>query len=124
MGRLIFNSNMGIVGARGKIAHSVTFKDAQGHLITYAGAYSRKGVRNECNILCKLPFYVNNPTARQQAQRTRFKNSVAGVKAIFADIEQLETYKAQWKETAGWGTEKAKYPTLRGYVLAKVMKSN
>lgn len=114
---------MGIVGARGKIAHSVTYKDKQGELQTFAGAYSRKGVRGECNILCVLPEYVNNPTAKQIAVRNKFRQAAQQTNIIMNDVEQLAPYREAWIALPNHGTAKAQYPTLRGYVLAQVFKS-
>lgn len=114
---------MGIVGARGKIARSITYKDKQGNLQTFAGAYSRKGVRGECNILCVLPDYVNNPSTKQIAQRNKFKQAIQQTNTIFADPELLQPYRDAWKTQSGHGTGKEKYPTLRGYVLAQVIKT-
>ena len=72
---------------------------------------------SKTNYSAGLPDYKFNPTTRQQAVMTRFATSRRQVEIILADAEQAAAYREAFKN-------QSKYATLRGYILAEVMKSN
>ena len=120
MGRLIFNSSMGIIGARGKIARKAAFRDGQGLIQVFGGAYSRMDRRGTANVLCMLPdFSGYEPSAAQTATRNKFRQCIEEVKTILQDPTQTAAYTAAWKKTNPTAVD-AKYPTLRGYIFAQV----
>lgn len=118
MGRLIFNSDMGIVGVRGRLAHSMAYHakgTPAGKLVHYGGAYSRKDIRGVANVLCKYPtsLFSKNATAAQQAIRQKFTDCWSQVTAILADPQQLATYETAFKR-------QNKYVVLRNFIFAQL----
>lgn len=118
MGRLIFNSEMGVVGVRGTIAHPVLFHmkgDETGKLQRYGGAYSRKDLRGTSNVLCKHPAYnPNRPLSVDQvATRAKFRNVIEEVKRVYADATLMENYGELF-------AAQKKYITLRGFIFSRV----
>lgn len=118
MGRLIFNSDMGIVGVRGRIANPVAYHakgTPTGKLIHYGGAYSRKDLRGAANVLCRYPCTLFGMTgsAQQIQNREKFRNAVAGVQQIMADPEQVAIYRERFKA-------QVKYVSLRGFIMRQI----
>lgn len=118
MGRLIFNSEMGIVGVRGQVAHSVAYHPKgtlAGNLVYYGGAYSRKDVRGAANVLCKYPtsLFGKPGTDKQNQTRAKFRSAVEATDNIMANPEQLAVYRGLFQR-------QKKYVILRNFIFAKV----
>ena len=83
---------------RGKICkHSDTI---------YKQVYNTRFTSRICNP------YKGDPTTAQLAGRTKFKSSITAVNAIMADADQRATALAEFKK-------QSKYPSLRGFLIAK-----
>lgn len=118
MGRLIFNSEMGIVGVQGRIAHSVSYHPkgtAAGKRVHYGGAYSRRDLLGCANVLCKYPnaLFGKEPTPLQRQNRVHFADTIAALATIMADPDQVAIYRAQFKA-------QHTYLTLRGYIFSRI----
>ena len=75
---------------------------------------NRKKDNATIGVRVKHPYNGGNSPA-QQAVRNAFKTAQAQVSTILADTEQRATYEAKFKA-------QKKYITLRGYVVAQVIK--
>lgn len=68
-------------------------------------------------VALKNPVTNDPPTEAQAAVQQKMTSIAAQAKAIFADAEQLATYRDAWKK-------QKKIPTLIGYITAQLYKQS
>ena len=68
-------------------------------------------------VALKNPVTNEPPTEAQAAVQQKMTSIAAQAKAIFADAEQLATYRAAWKK-------QKKIPTRIGYITAQLYKQS
>lgn len=68
-------------------------------------------------VALKNPVTNDPPSEGQAAAQQKLSSMAEQAKAIFADAEQLATYRSSWKK-------QKKIPTLLGYIYAQLYKQS
>ena len=63
----------------------------------------------------------SEPSAYELAQRAKFKQALQQANTIMTDVDQIESYRLQWRNALQKGN--TKYHTLRGFIVAQVYKT-
>ena len=100
-----------------KVCYDDVIKHVHGSLTGESKVIFKHRSDSKTNYTSGRPEYKFNPTSRQQAAMTKFATARQNVEVILADAEQAAAYREAFKN-------QSKYATLRGYILAEVMKSN
>ena len=94
----------------------ISGKIAKKHRTTY-------NYRNDSGAKYTSVYSTPNfaPTAAQIACKAKFRQAALQTQSIMQDIDQLEPYRAAWRNEIRNGNRR--YATLHGYVFAQVYRS-